>query len=53
MLPRLFDHLAWADANARDALHAMPASSAEAKRAGGDVRVAAGGWHRVLSNDER
>jgi uncharacterized damage-inducible protein DinB len=33
MLPRLFDHLAWADANARDALRAMPASSAEAARA--------------------
>jgi uncharacterized damage-inducible protein DinB len=33
MLRRLFDHLAWADANARDALRAMPASSAEAKRA--------------------
>ncbi|MDQ6634855.1 MAG: DinB family protein [Gemmatimonadota bacterium] len=33
MLPRLFDHLAWADAKARDALRAMPASTAEAKRA--------------------
>src|ERR1700738_2474150 len=33
MLRRLFDHLAWADANARDALRAMPASSAEARRA--------------------
>ncbi|MFL5607348.1 MAG: DinB family protein [Gemmatimonadaceae bacterium] len=33
MLGRLFDHLAWADANARDALRAMPASSAEAARA--------------------
>jgi uncharacterized damage-inducible protein DinB len=33
MLRRLFDHLAWADANARDAVKAMSASSAEAKRA--------------------
>jgi uncharacterized damage-inducible protein DinB len=33
MLRRLFDHLAWADANARDAVKTMPASSAEAKRA--------------------
>jgi uncharacterized damage-inducible protein DinB len=33
VLRRLFDHLAWADGNARDALRAMPASSAEATRA--------------------
>jgi uncharacterized damage-inducible protein DinB len=33
MLRRLFDHLAWADANARDALRAMPPSSVELKRA--------------------
>jgi uncharacterized damage-inducible protein DinB len=33
MLTRLYDHLAWADANARDALRAMPASSDERARA--------------------
>jgi uncharacterized damage-inducible protein DinB len=35
MLRRLFDHLAWADANARDALRTLPPSSAEAGRATG------------------
>jgi uncharacterized damage-inducible protein DinB len=33
MLTRLFDHLAWADANARDVLRGMPASSDETVRA--------------------
>jgi uncharacterized damage-inducible protein DinB len=49
MLPRLFDHLAWADANARDALHAMPASSAEAKRATGLFAHVAAAEHVWLS----
>lgn len=33
MLAKLYDHLTWADANARDALRGMPASSDEAVRA--------------------
>jgi len=49
MLRRLFDHLAWADANARDALHAMPASSAEARRATELLAHVAGAEHVWLS----
>lgn len=33
MLRTLFEHLAWADANVRDALRAMPAESPERQRA--------------------
>ena len=33
MLARLFEHMAWADANVRDALRAMPAGASELARA--------------------
>jgi uncharacterized damage-inducible protein DinB len=49
MLRRLFDHLAWADANARDALQSMPASSAEAGRAIGLFAHVAAAEHVWLS----
>jgi uncharacterized damage-inducible protein DinB len=49
MLRKLYDHLAWADANARDALNAMPASIADAKRAAELFAHVAGAEHVWLA----
>jgi uncharacterized damage-inducible protein DinB len=49
MLTKLYDHLAWADAAARDALHTMPSGSAEAARALSLYAHVAGAEHVWLS----
>jgi uncharacterized damage-inducible protein DinB len=49
MLARLFDHMAWADANARDALRAMPAGSPERARATEIYAHVAGAEHVWLA----
>jgi uncharacterized damage-inducible protein DinB len=49
MLTRLYAHLAWADANARDALRTMPPSRAEAVRATALYAHVAGAEHVWLA----
>jgi uncharacterized damage-inducible protein DinB len=52
MLARLYDHMAWADASARDALQAMPAGSPELTRATELYAHLAGAEHVWLARVE-